>query len=279
MVAIIVHGGAGKFRPEMEARAREGCERAARFGHRMLSEGAAALDVVEKVVNLLEDDPAFNAGTGANANVEGEIELDAIIVDGATLGFGAVAGVRNVRNPVSVARRVMEATPHCLLAGEGATRFARESGFEFVPTEALAGASAGGPEHGTVGAVALDARGHIAAATSTGGTKGKMPGRVGDSPLIGCGAMADDGAGGASATGHGEALMKVMMARTVCEAMLVGRSAGEAARHAVGVLARRVGGEGGVICLDPQGRIGFAYNTTHLAAAGVDGAGRFVLQL
>ena len=187
--------------------------------------------------------------------------MDAIIVSGTTLAFGAVAAVQNVAHPVSVARAVMEKTPHCLLAAKGATDFAHANGFAFVPTARLIGHAASGPDHGTVGAVALDIHGHIAAATSTGGTANKLPGRVGDSPLIGCGAIADDAVGGASATGHGESLMRIMMARSAAELMANGASASEAAQRSVEILARRTGGRGGLICLDAQGRIGAAYNT------------------
>lgn len=267
MIALVVHGGAGRFESGRQEAAREGCRRACEAGWALLEAGAAALDVVERAVSLLEDDPTFDAGTGSYSNAEGRVEMDAIVVDGRTLDFGAVAAIRGVLHPVQVARRVMEETEHCLLAGEGATRFAQEHGFRLVEDAVLLGGAASGPETGTVGAVALDAEGHIAAGTSTGGTKKKLPGRIGDSPLIGCGGIAEDGLGGASATGHGEDLMKVMMARTVMDHLRGGATAQEAADRAVKDLAQKVDGRGGVICLDARGRVGRAYNTEHLAAA------------
>ena len=232
----------------------------------LLRRGAPALEVVERVVMLLEDDPMYDAGHGSYPNSTGEVEMDAIIVDGATLRFGAVAAIRNVANPVRVARRVMDATSHCLLVGTGATRFAREQGFPFVSDAELAPAgSIPAPNTGTVGAVALDGAGHIAAATSTGGIKVKIPGRVGDSPLIGCGAIAEDGVGGVSATGEGEKLMQVMMSRTVLDYLKAGFDAQSACDAAVHDLADSVNGQGGVICVDAHGRAGFAYNTPHMA--------------
>ena len=279
MYALILHGGAGKFTEAHHQPALDACRRALDLGRALLRDGAASLDVVERVVNLLEDAPVFDAGTGSFPNAAGDIEMDAIIISGTTLAFGAVAAVQNVAHPVSVARAVMEKTPHCLLAAKGATDFAHANGFAFVPTARLIGHAASGPDHGTVGAVALDIHGHIAAATSTGGTANKLPGRVGDSPLIGCGAIADDAVGGASATGHGESLMRVMMARAAAELMAGGAPASEAAKRSVEMLARRTGGRGGLICLDAQGRIGAAYNTTHLARAGFDASGDTILAL
>lgn len=263
----------------LEEAAREGCAHAARLGHRLLKEGAHALDVVERVVNALEDNDTFNSGTGSHANAEGDVEMDALIVDGATLEFGAVAGIRCVKNPVSVARAVMERTAHCFLAGPGATEFARAQGFQAVPEDLLRGDKGSGPEHGTVGAVALDAQGNVAAATSTGGTRDKLPGRVGDSPIIGCGALAENGVGGASATGHGESLLRVMMARTTAEYLQSGATAQEAADAALQVLKTRTGGLGGVICLDASGRAGFAFNTTHLAIAHASGDAAITVSL
>ena len=267
MASIIVHGGACTFGPHEIEAARAGCRRAAELGRDLLQQGMASVDVVELVVMALEDDPVFNAGTGSQPNTAGAIEMDAILVDGATLEFGSVAGIQNVLHPVSVARAVMEKTPHCMLTGQGAAEFAEAEGFEGVSTEVLLGKHASVHEHGTVGAVAMDARGHVAAATSTGGMPGKLPGRVGDSPLIGCGALAEDGVGGVSATGHGESLMRVMMASTVAGYLRLDMRAREAADLAVRDLAERTGGEGGVICIDAAGGTGYAFNTTHLALA------------
>ncbi len=273
MVAIAVHGGAWSIPDHEQQAARDGCLRALEHGHALLTNGASALDAVEAAVRLLEDDPVFDAGTGSHPARDGEVEMDAIIVRGDTLDFGAVAALSNVRNPISVARRIMEDTPHAMLAGQGATQFAHEAGFEFAPTAALAGDPLSREAHGTVGAVAVDAAGHIAAATSTGGTRGQMRGRVGDSPLIGCGACADDASAGVSATGHGESLMKVMMARTVAQYVEEGRTPQAAAEAGVQFLKQRVNGKGGVICVDPKGALGYAYTTAHMAAAMIDHAG------
>lgn len=273
MNAIIVHGGAGKFRPEDVPYAVEGCRAAISAGNHLLASNGRALDAVTAAVESLESNPVFNAGTGSHTNITGLVEMDAIIVDGLTGNFGAVAAIRNVLHPVLAARRVMEATPHCFLVGEGATTFARSQDIEFAPDATLRGDRGSGPDHGTVGAVALDNQGNLAAATSTGGTRNKMAGRVGDSPLIGCGALAENGVGAASATGHGESLMKIMMARTAVEFMREGSSAQDAAERAVQRLAERTGERGGVICIDPSGRIGFAFNTTHMAHAYLESDG------
>jgi beta-aspartyl-peptidase (threonine type) len=268
MNKLIVHGGAGTFAEGRLDPARAGVEQACNAGLALLRRGAPALDVVERVVCLLEDDPAYDAGHGSYPNSAGEVEMDAIIVDGATLRFGAVAAIRNVANPIRIARRVMDATLHCLLVGAGATQFAREQGFPHVPDAELTSTRSGpSTNSGTVGAVALDDAGHIAAATSTGGVRVKIPGRVGDSPLIGCGAIAQDGIGGVSATGEGEKLMQVMMSRTVLDYLKAGLDAQAACDAAVRDLAQRVNGHGGVICIDAQGRAGFAYNTPHMACA------------
>jgi beta-aspartyl-peptidase (threonine type) len=278
VVAIVVHGGAGSYRPAKQQEARDGCGRVIEALRGRLLEGAAALDVAEAAIRMLEDNPIFNAGTGSTPNEHGEIEMDAIIVCGASLRFGAVAAIQNVGNPISVARRLLqEGGDPALLAGAGAIEYARRAQFPYVPTEALRGAELAA--HGTVGAVVLDRLGNVAAATSTGGIRDKRRGRVGDSPLIGCGAIADNALGGASATGHGESLMRIQMTRTVLEQIRSGASAGAAAEAAVQMLKSRVGGEGGVICLDARGRIGFAHNSEHMVVGGLDGSGEIVMHL
>jgi beta-aspartyl-peptidase (threonine type) len=271
MIAIIVHGGAGNWPADKHTSAKAGCEAARDTGYRLLSDGASALDAVERAVRLLEDDPLFNAGTGSHPNTAGEVEMDALIVDGAARDFGAVAGIRNVQHPVSVARKVMESTPHRFLVADGATHFAHANGFAFYPTERLIVPVAANPGQDTVGAVALDRDGRIAAATSTGGTRNKMPGRVGDSPIIGCGGYAD-GFCGVSATGVGEYLMRVMMARSVAEAVERLGNAQDGATEGIAVLDT-IRGQGGVICLDVHGRVGRAHNTPHMAGAAIDGEG------
>lgn len=271
MIAIVVHGGAGTWPEDKHAVAKAGCETARDAAYRLLKDGASAFDAVEYAVRLLEDHPLFNAGTGSHPTTAGEVEMDALIVDGAARDFGAVAGIRNVQHPISVARKVMESTPHRFLVAEGATRFAHANDFEYYPTERLIVPMAANPAQDTVGAVALDADGRIAAATSTGGTRDKLPGRVGDSPLFGCGAYADVRCG-VSATGVGEDLMRVMMSRSVAE-LLEHMELPQSAAEAGIALLNEIQGRGGFICLDTEGRMGYAYNTPHMVGAAIDGSG------
>lgn len=240
------------------------------------------MDAVEAAIVVLEEDPTFDAGFGSHLNRDGRVELDAIIMDGATLGSGAVACVQRVRNPIRLARKVMESCEHMLLVGAGAEQFATGRGLPLCQPEELicerekmawAKCSEGdhlaefhfSHRHGTVGAVALDAQGRIVAGTSTGGTCCKMPGRVGDSPLIGCGCYADIEAGGVSCTGWGEAIMKVVLAKSATDDLRAGNNAQGAAEAAVQLLARRAKGAGGLILLDRKGNPGFAFNTPHMA--------------
>jgi beta-aspartyl-peptidase (threonine type) len=286
--AIIVHGGAGDLGPDDPASAGgpdaprlDGVRRACAAGWELLRGGGSALDAVEAAVRLLEDDPTFNAGTGATLTAAGEAELDASIMDGEGLRCGAVAAVRDVRNPVSLARAVMERSEHVLLAGDGASTFAREVGIPPYPNallvtprqrarwEAARRGGPGGPQHGTVGAVARDAAGHLAAATSTGGMSMKRPGRVGDTPLVGCGTYADDGLAAVSCTGHGERIIQLTLARHAADLVGAGRSALEAAREAVALLGSRVHGTGGLIVVGPAGEVGFAHNTQIMSRAWV----------
>lgn len=286
-IALIVHGGAGPARADEDPEsARAGCLGAVRAGHAVLRQGGSALDAVEAAVSVLEDDPQFNAGTGACLTLEGEVELDASVMEGTELRAGAVTLVRGVRNPVRLARRVMERTAHVFLAAEGAMRLAREEGLELrSPAELItpralerwrtAKAKNEGPQvtsGGTVGAVALDTHGHVAAATSTGGMNLKLPGRVGDSPLIGAGTYADDGGGAASATGHGEAIIRVVMTRVVVDRLRAGAGAQQAADEGIREL-ERVRGEGGVITVDRSGKVGFSFNTQRMSRAWIDVAG------
>lgn len=263
----------------------DGVRLAAETGWRLLSQGASALDAVEAAVRVMEDDPTFDAGRGSHLNAAGHVELDALIMDGATLNAGSVAAVQRVRNPITLARRVMEHSEHVMLVAQGAEQFAHEHGLPLCVPEELVipreverwqAARAG---HDTVGAVARDARGNLAVATSTGGTPDKRPGRVGDSPLIGCGGYADNRSGGVSATGHGEALMKVVMSKLVCDLMARGLGAQHAAQAALQVLAERVHGRGGVIVIDALGRIGAAHNTSRMAHAYVTDAGDIVVRI
>jgi beta-aspartyl-peptidase (threonine type) len=283
--AIIVHGGAGHLGPDDPATSGdpgaprlEGVRRAAAAGWAVLRAGGSALDAVEAAVLVLEDDPTFNAGTGATLTAAGQVELDASIMDGATLGCGAVAAVKDVRNPIVLARAVMERSTHVLLAGEGASAFAREVGIPAYDGALLvtprqrarweaARAGAAAPKTGTVGAAARDVRGHLAAATSTGGTSMKRPGRVGDTPLAGCGTYADDRLAAVSCTGHGERIIQLTLARHAADLVGAGRSAEEAARACVRLLAERVQGEGGLVLVGPAGPPGFAHNTAVMSRA------------
>lgn len=276
--ALVVHGGAWYVPPRLEAAFREGCRRAAEAGWDVLQRGGSALDAVETAVRLLEEDPTFNAGRGIYYNQVGELELDAIIMDGRTLRFGAVAAVQHVLHPISLARLVMERTPHHMLVGAGAERFAQAQGFPLCDAAELLGkvddphsdeywSPLEPPSGDTVGAVARDREGNVAVATSTGGTPNKLPGRVGDSPLVGCGAYADNACGAAGTTGWGEPLMRIVASKTACDFLRQGMDAQEAAEALIELLYRRVGGYGGIIIVDRNGRIGMAHNTPHMAYA------------
>lgn len=289
---IVVHGGAGNWQ-ESGARldeAIEVCRAAASAGRGVLVAGGTALDAVETAVRILEDSPALDAGRGSYLNTRGEIEMDALIMDGATMNLGAVAAVQLVLHPISLARRVMEDCEHNFLVGRGAEDFADSIGFPRCSLADLLEGSprataiadqmetgtdeqpedlhvALGPAGDTVGAVALDTHGNLASATSTGGTKGKLPGRVGDSPLVGSGAYADNWNAAVSATGKGEALMKVLISKKVGDFVSAGLSAHRACEAAIEVLQERVDGKGGLIAIDIRGGIGVAYNTSAMPYA------------
>ena len=263
---IIVHGGAGPIRDASLQPRLEGCKEATRVGWRGLERGGTALDAVETAVVSLEDNPLFNAGTGSTLNSLGVVEMDAAIMDGGNLRAGAVAAVQRIRNPVKRARRIMEDGRHVLLAGEGALLFAREVGISEVSAESLIAEEQKrrwSEKRGTVGAVALDSTGQIAVATSTGGIFNKLPGRVGDSPLLGCGTYADQ-YGGVSCTGDGEAIIRVLMAKTALDFLRSGLGPTEAANRAVTLLAEKTGSSAGLILVDRQGRVGYARNTQRM---------------
>ena len=275
--AVLVHGGAG--RSESDSDRIEGCRRAAAAAAVLLSGGASSLDAVQTAVRALEDDPLFNAGTGACLTEEGLIELDAAIMDGSSLRVGAVCAMPPFRNPIDVARAVLLEGRHVLYAAEGAAAFARRAGFEPSTLEAMtterarrkwedfrkAALAPGSVPMGTVGAVARDARGNLAAATSTGGMLGKKSGRVGDSPIAGAGTFADDEAGGASATGQGEGILRTCLAKTAVDEMRGGLDPETAARRVIEHLSHRVGATGGIILVDWKGRIGLARSTPSMA--------------
>ena len=286
---FVVHGGAWDIPDEEVPGHLNGCRLAAQIGWSILRQGGSALDAVETAIRALEDDPAFDAGRGAWLNSAGEVELDAIIMNGATLSSGAVAAVQHVRNPISLARLVMERTSHSLIAGAGAEHFAQAQGIPLCDeSELLTGhelerwrmiraqkdfsvvKAFGGTPRGTVGAVARDSHGHLAAGTSTGGTPNKLQGRVGDSPLIGCGCYADDLSAGASATGWGESIMQVVLCKAACDFTTQGHDAQQAAEKAIGVLADRAQGLGGLILIDRAGQIGVSFNTPRMARAWVE---------
>jgi L-asparaginase / beta-aspartyl-peptidase len=283
-IALALHGGAGVMRDlSREKRQAYGAAlaQALEVGYAVLSKGGTSLDAVTVAVAVLEDDPLFNAGRGAVYNAAGEHELDASIMDGATLREGAVAAVSRIRNPVLAARAVMDKSAHVMLAGRGAEAFARQHGLAlagkgYFHTEARLRALKKGMKrhHGTVGAVALDRRGNLAAATSTGGYTGKLPGRVGDSPVIGAGTYADNRSCAVSGTGWGEAFIRIALAHEVSARMLYLREpVAEAARAALRKLAR-IGGDGGLIALDRRGNIAMPFNSEGMLRACIHADGR-----
>jgi len=264
--SIIVHGGAGPIKDDSLAARLEGCKAAALAGWEILCAGGSAVDAAEAAVVVLENDPLFNAGTGSNLNNLGQIEMDAAIMEGATLRAGAVAAVQGIKNPIKLARRVLEDGRHVLIAGEGAALFARASGFPECDPAGLIVASEKqrwDSKHGTVGCVAFDGKGKLAVATSTGGIFDKLPGRIGDSPLLGCGTYANK-FGAVSCTGYGEAIIRVLMARDAVQLLRDGIEPTEAAGMALENLEELTGSTAGLILIDARGRVGFGRNTTHM---------------
>ncbi|HSE05714.1 MAG TPA: isoaspartyl peptidase/L-asparaginase [Methylomirabilota bacterium] len=262
--ALIVHGGAGAD-PGGREELRDGLRDAVGAGWRALTEGGTALDAVEAAVRALEDHPRFNAGRGSVLTAAGTVETDASIMEGDRLRNGAVAAVSGVRNPITLARRILESGRHSLFAGPGALARARELGVPLCdPAELVTEPQRrrlAALQAGTVGAVALDRLGTIAAATSTGGTAGKLPGRVGDSALIGCGTYAESPLGGVSCTGDGEAIIRVTLARRALEILKSVGDPGHACEVALSVLVEEGLGQGGLIAVDWRGRTGWARST------------------
>jgi beta-aspartyl-peptidase (threonine type) len=278
--AIIVHGGAGMWPSPLLPGATAGCLAAARIGWAFVADGGSALDAAVAAVIALEDDPRFNAGRGSMLTENGTVEMDASAMDGAALAAGACAAVQGIRNPIALARAILADGNTVLLVGAGAERFADQHGIARCPPEALITDAqrarwqqrrTGDPGGNTVGAVAIDRAGHVAAATSTGGLFNKRAGRVGDSALIGAGTYADDTAGAASATGIGEAIMRVALAKTAVDLLRDGRHPMHATRAAVHDLARRTAAAGGIILVDALGRIGYAQTQAHMPIAFRDG--------
>ena len=313
---LVIHGGAGtidrsKMTPEKEGEYRAGLERALMAGYNILKRGGSSLDATEAVVRVLEDDPCFNAGKGAVFTSAGTNELDAAIMDGKTLKAGAVANLRHVRNPISLARLIMDKSEHViksprvgplLMAGEGAEAFAKENGVELVDQkyfytrerwdalEKIKAAEKGGvaekkfiitdqDRHGTVGAVALDQNGNLAAATSTGGTTNKRPGRVGDTPVIGAGTYAKNATCAVSATGDGEYFIRATGAHEVSALMEYrGMSLRDAAQAALDKVAR-LDGTGGLIAIDRDGNMALPFNTEGMYRGYIDPNGKIVIEI
>ncbi|HSH01944.1 MAG TPA: isoaspartyl peptidase/L-asparaginase [Anaerolineae bacterium] len=303
--SIIVHGGAGDWRLGTKRidEALTACRQAVAQAHQLMKDGGTALDAVETAVRLLEDCPVLDAGRGSYPNAVGDIEMDAFIMNGNTLDIGAIAAVRLIQNPISLARRVLHDSPHTFFVGPGAMTFARQIGYPLchqndllVVAEDLQpmdihdketidpGLTSGPPPQSpptatlgdTVGAAAFDMNGDLAIATSTGGTRNKMPGRVGDSPLVGSGGYADNWTAAAGATGHGEALMKVVISKTVCDLVGQGLSTPTACAAAIRRLEQRVNGLGGLIAVDARGQVGYAFNTRAMPYAYCMGDGDII---
>ena len=290
---LVIHGGCGAMRltAEDEAAGLAGLGRALDAGETVLRSGGPALDAVEAAARVLEDDPAFNAGRGSVLNAEGRIELDAAIMDGRTRAAGAVAGVRTIRSPIRAARAVMERSPHVLLSYEGAEEFAREQGLESVDPSwfevperramlekvlSAGGAFDADVKYGTIGAVAVDVHGHVAAATSTGGLTAKRWGRIGDSPLIGAGTYADDRAAAVSATGSGEYFIRAAAAHELTARMrLLGEDL-QTALNAVLADIAALGGKGGLIAVSPAGEAAWGFTTAGMYRGRVDAESREV---
>ena len=295
--ALIVHGGAWGIPDDAVESHLRGVSAGVDAGYAVLKRGGTSLDAVESAVAVLEDDPTFDAGKGAFLNKIGEVELDAMIMDGRGLRSGAVAAVKNICNPVKLARALMEKSELAMLAGNGANLFARLVGFPECPTEDLLvgrelarwkaishkktfdvrhvfDTVQADQERGTVGACAIDRYGNVAAATSTGGVPHKPPGRVGDSPIVGAGAYADNETGAVSATGWGEPILRVVLSKTACDIMGDGFQPNAACRRALAVLKRRVNGTGGLIGVDRRGRVGFSYTTPRMTRASIAGSGK-----
>ncbi len=301
-IAVAIHGGAGTISrstvtPEMENAIREKLTEAAKAAYLVLKEGGESIDAVTAAVLILEDSPHFNAGKGAVFTWDGENELDASIMDGRTLNAGAVSGVRNIANPILLARKVMDDSPHVFLSGRGAEQFALEQGMESVPDDYFyterrwkqllkmkkdpePASSSPSFQIGTVGAVALDRKGNLAAATSTGGTTGKRYGRIGDSPVIGAGTYANNRSVAVSATGAGEFFIRGTVAHDIAALVEYRELSLDEATHEV--VIRKLGdlkGDGGVIAIDRNGNISMPFNTEGMYRAAIDTKGKLTILL
>jgi beta-aspartyl-peptidase (threonine type) len=284
---LLIHGGAWAMPDDAIAAHEHGIANALAAGYTLLERGATAVDAVEAAVAVMEDDETFDAGRGSFLTQDGRVQMDALLMNGENLRTGGVACVERLRNPIRAARLVLDKSPHVYFVGTGAERFARQHGMALcdnmdlvIPREqerlykAQANELAGLPDetfsgsldsHDTVGAVALDLHGNIAAGTSTGGTLNKAPGRVGDSSLIGCGCYADNLSAAVSLTGWGEPIMKLVLGKWAVDRVAAGHSPQESAQAAIDYLYSRLGGHGGIILLGPDGRVGLAHNTPRMA--------------
>jgi len=286
---LLVHGGAWAIPDDAIAAHENGVRNAMRAGWAVLERGGAALEAVEAAVVIMEEDETFDAGKGSFLTRDGRVQMDALIMDGKTLRAGGVGCVERVRSAITLSRKILSESPHVYFVGEGAERFAVEHGMELIDNrelvidrevkrlhEAQQKAKQGmpdttfaGPEFGcdTTGAVALDKDGNIAAATSTGGTVNKAPGRVGDSSLIGCGCYADNESAAVSCTGWGEPIMKLVLSKWTADRCAAGIPAAQATQEAIAMLAKRLNGHGGMILLCPNGDWGITHNTPRMAWA------------
>ncbi|HET9164472.1 MAG TPA: isoaspartyl peptidase/L-asparaginase [Candidatus Angelobacter sp.] len=287
--AIVVHGGAWAIPDDMVEAHTKGVQNALNKGWHVLEGGGTALDAVEAAIVCMEDDETFDAGRGSFLTRDGRVQLDALMMDGATLRAGGVGCVERIRNPIRASRLVLDKSPHVYFVGEGAERFAQKLGMSLCRNEELViereikrlkeaqeKEAAGQPDltfagplssHDTVGCVALDVNGNIAAGTSTGGTLNKDPGRVGDSSLIGCGCYADNLSAASSCTGWGEPIMKLVLAKWAADKVRTGGAPDAVAQEAMQYLKNRLNGHGGMILLDQRGRFGIAHNTPRMAWA------------
>jgi L-asparaginase / beta-aspartyl-peptidase len=312
---LIVHGGAWAIPPEMADDHQRGVVKALATGYALLEKGASATDAVEAAITILEDDPTFDAGRGSFLTSDGRVQLDALLMDGATLRAGGVACVERLRNPIQAARLVLDKSPHIYFVGAGAESFAQSHGMNLIDNselvldrekirleeaqsrqaDGLADITFSGPSalkekatdpaiasslltgfssHDTVGAVALDQHGNLAAGTSTGGTLNKAPGRVGDTSLIGCGCYADNQSAAVSLTGWGEPIMKLVLGKWATDKVSAGLTTEESAKQAIEYLFNRLGGHGGIILLGPDGQCGIAHNTPGMAWGIADKTGQ-----
>jgi beta-aspartyl-peptidase (threonine type) len=293
---LLIHGGAWAMPDDAVAAHEDGIANALAAGYTLLEQGASAVDAVEAAVAVMEDDETFDAGRGSFLTQDGRVQMDALLMNGENLRTGGVACVERLRNPIHAARLVLDKSPHVYFVGTGAERFARQHGMALcdnmelviprekerlykaqaderagLPDETFSGSLVSGNDsgnlgsHDTVGAVALDCHGNLAAGTSTGGTLNKAPGRVGDSSLIGCGCYADNLTAAVSLTGWGEPIMKLVLGKWAVDRVAAGASPDEAAHEAIDYLFNRLGGHGGIILLGPDGRVGLAHNTPRMA--------------